>query len=316
MATADHKPQQNVEDITRELLVAAYPEKDSSWIDEQATAAGQRITRAKQGQPSTAAAARRLSDTVVNRSAPRSTRPSQVPIGIGLAAVGVLAMVLGTTELQWVAETTNSTAGIGVLLAVTAVASLGTITSYARSRRERILSCRVRIDAPFGSELGETVRLEGERATVVDPGVVVVRVKNTGGTPIQPEDYISPLSLRFPGRKVFSVGATEFEPPELQRVLNALPGFTIEQDRVRLPMIGPDQGDSFKLMIVLSGTKAGKKHQVVVEGGLRDGRITTRAGKEKIRPDTLVWGGLTAICAGALAVVLLFNNVTPFIRLP
>jgi phosphate transport system substrate-binding protein len=89
--------------------------------------------------------------------------------------------------------------------------------------------------------------------------------------------------------------------------------FRIGQDRVRLPMIGIDRGHSFKLVIVLSGTKAGETYPVVVEGGLRQGRITTQEDRETIRPDTLVWGGLTAICAGAFAMVLLLNNITPVI---
>jgi phosphate transport system substrate-binding protein len=311
MAASDRKAHQSVEDVTRELLVAAYPEKDSSWIDEQVATAGQRIDRAKHALPSTAAGTRRLTDAVVNRAAPRRPRTPRVLIGVGLTLIGLV--VLAIMERHWVAEAAISSVGIGGLLTAVAVTGVGTIVSYARSRRETVMSCRVRIDAPFGVDLGETVRLEGDRATVADPGLVVVRIKNTGGTPIDSEDYFSPLGLHFPGRKVVSVAATEFDPPELQRVLNRLPDFTIEQDRMRLPTIGIDRGHSFKLVIVLSGTKAGKKYPVVVEGGLRQGRITTREDNEKIRPDTLVWGGLTAICAGAFAMLLLLNNITPVI---
>jgi phosphate transport system substrate-binding protein len=310
------RPPQSAEELTRELLEVAYPEKDSAWIDEQVALADQRVSRAKLAEPTTAAGARPLSDAVINRAAPDRRRGPRVVIGVGLALVGLAAVVLGIVERKWVAETAISTVGIGGLLAAAAVAGVATVVSYVRSRRGRILSCRVRIDAPFGVDSGEAIRLEGERATVADPGMVVVRVKNTGGTQIEPDDYVSPLGLHFPGRAVVSVDATEFEPAELQRVVAGLPDFAIEQDRVSLPTIGLEPGHSFKLLIVLSGTKAGEKHQVVVEGGLRDGRITTREGKERIRPSTLVWGGLTAVCAGAFAVVLLLNNVTPFTRLP
>jgi phosphate transport system substrate-binding protein len=314
VAGADRKARHSLSDVTRQLHVAAYPDKDPDWIDHQVATAEARISQAKQSQPSTAAGARRLSDAVINRAGPaRRTTRQRVVLTAGLA---VVAVALGITERQWVAEAAISTVGIGGLLAAAAVTSVGTIASYVRSHRERILSCRVRIDAPFGVDIGETVRLEGERHAVADPGVVVVRIKNTGGTPVDPEDYVSPLSLHFPGRQVVSVDATEFEPAELQRVLTSLPEFTIERDRVMLPAIGLKPGHSFKLVIVLSGTKPGEKHQVAVEGGLRDGRITTREGKQNVRPATLMWGGLTAICAGAFAVVLLLNNVTPFARLP
>jgi phosphate transport system substrate-binding protein len=317
MTDADRATRHNLDDVTRQLHVAAYPDKDSAWIDEQVATAEERISQAKHAQPSTAAGARRLSDAVINRAGPRRrTTGQRIAFGAGLAMVAIVAAALGIMERQWVAEAAISNVGIGGLLAAAAVTGVGTIASYVRSRRERILSCRVRIDAPFGVDIGETVRLEGERHAVTDPGVVVVRIKNTGGTPVDPEDYVSPISLHFPGRKVVSVDATEFEPPELRRVLTGLPDFTLEQDRVKLPMIGLKPDHSFKLVIVLSGTKPGAKHQVVVEGGLRDGRITTNEGKEKVRPETLVWGGLTALCAGAFAVVLLLNNVTPFARLP
>jgi phosphate transport system substrate-binding protein len=307
----------DIDDISRQLYAAAYPDQDATWIEERVATAGDRISRAKQAQPSTAASARRLSDAVINRADPRRRTPRQrVVLVAGLAALAIVAAVLGITERQWVAEAAISAVGIAGLLAAAAVGVAGTVASSVRSRRERILSCRIRIDAPFGVDIGETVRLEGERDAVTDPGVVVVRIKNTGGTPVDPEDYVSALSLHFPGRKVVSVDATDFEPTELQRVLAKLPEFTIDSDRVKLPTIGLRPGHSFKLVIVLSGTKPDARHLVVVEGGLRDGRITTRESKEKIRPETLAWGGLTAICAGAFAVVLLLNNVTPFTRLP
>ncbi|MEV4316737.1 substrate-binding domain-containing protein [Actinocrispum sp. NPDC049592] len=115
---------------------------------------------------------------------------------------------------------------------------------------------------------------------------------------------------------MISVDATDFEPSELQRVMRGLPDIAIDDDLVKLPMIGLEPGHSFKLVIVLSGTLADVKQKVEVDGELRDGQITTRQGRERIRPDTLFWGGLTAICAGAFAVVLLLNNVTPFTKLP
>ncbi len=316
MSTPERKTPGTVQELTRDLHEKAYPEQSSEWIDEQAKLAGQRISRAKQAEPSTSAGARRVSDTVVNHAAPRRRRGPRIALTVVLAVLAVVGTILGITERQWVAEAAISAAGISGLLAATGVTALATIVTYVRERRKRILSCRVRIDAPFGVDIGETVRLEGEHDAVPDAGVVVVRVKNTGGTLIEGDDYVSPLSLRFPGRKVISVDATDFEPSELQRVMRGLPDFAIDEDRVKLPMIGLEPGHSFKLVIVLSGTKAGVKQKVEVDGELRDGQITTRQGRERIRPDTLFWGGLTAICAGAFAVVLLLNNVTPFTKLP
>ena len=260
MTDTDRQGHNSVDDLTRALHKAAYPEKASSpsWVDEQAALARQRINRAKQDEPSTAAGARHLPDTVINHAAPRRRKGPRIVMAVGLVLVGVVAAVLGITERQWVAEAAISTVGIIGLLAAAGVTGVATFVTYVRSRRSRILSCRVRIDAPFGVDIGETVRLEGEQAAVADPGVVVVRIKNTGGTPIEAEDYVSPLSLHFPGRRVISVDVTEFEPSELQKVIGKLPDSAIEQDRVKLPTIGLDRKHSFKLVIVLSGTKAGK----------------------------------------------------------
>jgi phosphate transport system substrate-binding protein len=317
MTTSDRRRRLTVDDLARELHEAAYPDRDAGWIDEQVRTAEHRIQRAKQAQPSTAASARHLSDAVINRADPRRRTPRQrAAFGVILVVVGIITAVLGVTERQWVAEAAISSIGIAGLLAAAAATTVGTIVSLVRSRRERILSCRVRIDAPFGVDIGETLRLEGAQDAVTDPGMVVVRIKNTGGTLIHPEDYVSPLSLHFPGRTVVSVEATEFEPAELENVVRALPEFTMEPDRITLPLLQLQPDHSFKLVIVLSGTRPREKHQVVVEGGLREGRITTTEGKEKIRPQTLVWGGLTLLCAGAFAVVLLLNNVVPFTRLP
>ncbi|MEV4601336.1 substrate-binding domain-containing protein [Amycolatopsis sp. NPDC049253] len=318
MPAGDPQPPQTVDEIARSLYQTAYPEKagDPEWVEEQVSVAVERISRAEQADPSTSPGARPLTDAVINRAAPKPRRGPRVAAAVVLAVVVLVALVLGITERQWVAETALSGDGILGLSLAAVVAALATSVSYVRARRRQILSCRVRIDAPFGVDIGESVRLEGEHAAVTDPGVVVVRVKNTGGSTITAADYVSPLALHFPGRHVISVDATEFEPAELQRVIDKLPGFTIEEDRVQLPKVLLEREASYKLVIVLSGTRPGEKHQIAVEGVLRDGRITTREGKEKVGPGTLAWGGLTAICAGALAVVLLLNNVAPFTKLP
>ncbi|WP_326564997.1 substrate-binding domain-containing protein [Amycolatopsis rhabdoformis] len=318
MPTPDPNAPQSVDELAKVLYQDAYPEKraEAGWVDEQVSVAVQRIGRAEQADPSTSPGARELSDAVINRAAPKPRKGPRVAAAVVAAVVVLAALVLGITERQWVAETAISGDGILGLSIAAVVAALATSVSYVRVRRRQILSCRVRIDAPFGVDIGETVRLEGEHAAVTDPGVVVVRVKNTGGAVIKAADYVSPLALHFPGRRVISVDATEFEPPVLQRVISKLADFTIDGDRVKLPAVQLEREHSFKLVIVLSGTKAEERHQIAVEGLLRDGRITTREGKEKVGPGTLAWGGLTAICAGALAVVLLLNNVAPFTKLP
>lgn len=328
MARAERSPER-IAEVARELYAEAYPELAgaSALIEDKANEAVARIGRAQSSEPSTSPGARLPTSRVINRADPRErgrawrrrlTRIArELPVWVlptgtvagTLAVVALLGLLLFLAR-DWAAQAAISTAGILAALAGTVVAVLLTVGSYLRARRERVLSCRIRIDVPFTVDVGEMVRLVGaQRDDVPDPGLVAVRIKNTGGRPIGQDDYVSPLVLRFPGRRVVSVDATDFEPERLER---ALQDSEIAGDEVRLPRFALEAGDSFKLMIVLSGTR----HDVVVDGRLRGGRITTDQGRDRIPPQTLVWGGLSAVGAGILAVVLLLNLITPFTRLP
>ncbi|GAB2493019.1 substrate-binding domain-containing protein [Promicromonospora xylanilytica] len=319
MPEAERNRSGGVADVARELYAKAYPEQRDApgWIDDQANDAVRRIERARRAEPSTSAGARLLTNTVINHANPRERDAARRRLlaWIALSVAVVIVAVVLVLAREWAAQAAISTVGIIATLSGVLVTAALTYWSYRRARRERVLSCRVRIDVPFTVDVGEAVRLVGaERADVADPGVVVVRVANTGGAPIGLDDYVSPLALRFPGRTVKSVDATDFEPPDLER---ALPKEVIDGDLVTLPNFALlEPGNSFKLVIVLSGTKAGKAYDVEVEGDLRDGRITTVQGRDRIPLQTLVWGGLSSIGVGILAVVLLLNTVTPFTRLP
>lgn len=319
MPETEQKRSRDISDVAKELYAEAYPERKDApdWITDQAHEAVSRIQRARHAEPSTSAGARLLTNTVINHANPRERDAARRRVlawtTLSLAVVSVVVLLV--LRREWAAQAAISTVGVlATLVGVVVTGGLAAL-SYRRARHERVLSCRVRIDVPFTVDAGEMVRLVGERQDdVADPGVVVVRIANTGGAPIGLDDYVSPLALRFPGRTVKSVDATDFEPKVLER---ALPEGARDGDRVILPKFALlEPGNSFKLVIVLSGTQVGKKHEVVVEGGLRDGRITTVQGRDRIPPQTLAWGGLTAIGVGILAVVLLLNTVTPFTRLP
>jgi phosphate transport system substrate-binding protein len=177
------------------------------------------------------------------------------------------------------------------------------------------LSCRVLIDAPFTTDRGDSLLMPGGDTAVPDPGVVGVRVKNTGGVVIEARDYLLPLTLRFPDRRVVTVNVTESQPLKLQELVPKTPGFGMPGDRITLPKISLAQDSSYELVVKLSGTRSDSKAPEV-EGRLRGGRITTEPTDRSTRRDTLMWGGLTACFAAALAVVLLFTDISPFIQRP
>jgi phosphate transport system substrate-binding protein len=144
----------------------------------------------------------------------------------------------------------------------------------------------------------------------------VVRVKNLGGATIEPADYLVPLRLQFPGRQLLTVDVTQSDPPRLQDDVAKHPDFRTERDSITLPMVRLAPDDSFNVVAVLSGTKVGERYDVPVEGRLRSGRITPESTIPWIRRRTIAGVGVTTLATGALAVVLLLNNVQPFTAHP
>ncbi|RZS34396.1 phosphate transport system substrate-binding protein [Herbihabitans rhizosphaerae] len=299
--------QQSIRELCEELLRTTYPDQDEDWIGEQTAAALVRITQGG-----------KYPDQVDNTPPSASEIHAAAPINGGrrgarwLLVAAAVVLCAGAVVL---AET-MVTAAVGVIVPVglgaLAVLSLvATVVTHVRARRENLLSCRVRIDAPVAADVGEAPLVTEKGKTVSLPGVVVVRVKNAGGQDIEPRDYLTPLSLRFPGRTVVSLDATESEPEKLAGVVEKSEDFTKDDDLVTLPKIPLARGDSYKLLIFLSGHPKGEPE---IDGSVRSGRITTEQTKRPTGPTTPVWTGLTAGFAATLAGVLLFTNasvVTP-----
>jgi phosphate transport system substrate-binding protein len=302
MTSDDPRTRRSVADLSRHFLRSAYPDQPEPWIDRQVNDAVRRIDlAAPQQQAYTMEGARRRRGIV-----------------LVLAAVVIVALVVvGILLRDLLAAAAVRTTGVYLLVGSVVVTAAATLWTRILDRRAKVLSCRVRINSRLDfeqSDAGDTLSLKGPDGSALDdPGMVVVRVKNLGGATIESEDYQEPLRLRFPGRRVMNVDVTESEPP---RVFAKDSGFRIAPDSITLPDIRLEPQDSFKMVIVLSGTKVGVRYEVPVDGQLRQGRITTESTVSRWSWPTIFASSLILLSIGMLAVVLLLNYVKPFATLP
>jgi phosphate transport system substrate-binding protein len=311
MSSSEPGPYGTTTDLSRELLRQAYPDQSETWINENTENAVRSIKAAAPRQFQTS------KNAVSSRRRPSDSSRRILWWGIAAAvlAVGVVVVV----QREPITEALRQEGGL-FTVAVIAVLALGTtIWLRIRERYEKVLSFRIRLDTRFGGQLdaGEALELTGPGAAAIqDPGMVVVRVKNLSGAVIEPEDYIEPLRLRFPDRRVRTVEVTESEPPELQDIVANHPDFRIKAHSITLPSVRIMPDDSYYVVAVLSGTKVGTRYVVPVEGRLRRGWITTESTIPWIGRRTIAAGAVTALASGVLVVALLLNNVRPFTSLP
>ncbi|MGI5499756.1 PstS family phosphate ABC transporter substrate-binding protein [Lentzea sp. CA-135723] len=301
MLPEDPAARSRLRKASRELLKKAYPEYDDEQIEHEVDAAEERADLA--GDPGAVTAA--PPGTLIDDAAPDEGKAWSRPVRAAVATVVLAAaLVLMALFVEQTAGTSVRAQGIWGLLVVAAIAGGLVYSTHQRAQQERLLSCRVRIDAPFSVDRGRHVSLDSDGEPLTDAGIVVARVKNTGRERIESDDYVSPLSLHFPGRRLVSLDVTESEPQNLATLVAGLPDLraVAGEDRVTLPRVRLKPDASYKVVIVLEGEAAGAN----VEGRLRDGRITTQETKRRTGPYTPLWAGLTVIfLTGALTAFLL-----------
>ncbi|GAB7036171.1 MULTISPECIES: PstS family phosphate ABC transporter substrate-binding protein [Catenuloplanes] len=197
----------------------------------------------------------------------------------------------------------------GLLVALVVIGG-GTALNYLRTRREKMLSFRVRFNSRLGfdpPDAGNVVRLIGpDHTEIPDPGMVVARIKNVGRSSITEQDYVHRLGLTFPGtdRRLVTVDVTEARPPDLQDLLTG-EGFEVHDNRIVLPRVHLNPGSEFKLVALLEHTSGTGKPAVQTNGILRNGRIFLDSDGRRLRRSTLIGAGLSTLLAGALVAVLL-----------
>ncbi|MEU5692613.1 substrate-binding domain-containing protein [Actinosynnema sp. NPDC020468] len=291
-------------DVSRALLRKVYPNADARWLEQQVHLAEERARFGGlvEDHPP---------PSFVDAAAP-PRRPLWTPLaGVLVVAAAVLLVVAVLWFREWIAESVVD--GYGQLaMGGGAVAALViAVVTRVRASGERVLSFRVRLDSAVetgSARAGTPVLLHTGGQAVVDPSLVVVRVKNTGGQEIEPDDYVNPLSLVFPGRRILHIEVTDSEPQELASLVPKQPGYALDRERVTLPRVRLRRNAAFKLVLYLSGKGTGPARS---EGRLRDGRIVTGETDRRLRPATLAWSGTAILLAGVLGASLLLASTRP-----
>jgi hypothetical protein len=159
----------------------------------------------------------------------------------------------------------------GVLGVIVGVISV--IIAYSQLAKNRKgFSCEFLSIAPIlkiASGFQEQIEIRLRRKVVRDVYLVIVRLFNSGGVSIKPEDYVKPIKLSFNNGQIISVDVIETDPDGLGEVVESQ-----DKTSVTLKNILLNSKDKFVLKLLLTGFD-GSADDINV-----DGRIV---GVKKIR---------------------------------
>ncbi|WP_055589501.1 PstS family phosphate ABC transporter substrate-binding protein [Streptacidiphilus griseoplanus] len=197
-----------------------------------------------------------------------------------------------------------------------------------RVRRGRRIGYRVQMDTPIGSDHRHgpgqpSVRLGlfHDLPDMSDGTLVLLRVENDGGESISESDYtgrdpLHGLTVVFTDRIVRGAALTQLSAEHLTEYFAAPGALRHTSGTLHLPRMPLDQGQHFKLLVLLSGGRVGSP--VRVSGGIRDGavvpnRSTTVDDKPPVlsRPARGITALLTAGVLTLAGVIVLSGQAPP-----
>jgi hypothetical protein len=134
------------------------------------------------------------------------------------------------------------------------------LSGFLRGRRR--ITYRVHLDAPIVVGPGERKGKEAFIEAIPDASLALVRVSNGGRHGIEADDIKLPLSFTFDGRNVLS--GKVLDSPLLAGELGNI---EISGSTVALPKVTLARGDSFSLLVLLTGNGAGVSGRCLLKGG-------------------------------------------------
>jgi ABC-type phosphate transport system substrate-binding protein len=215
---------------------------------------------------------------------------------------------------------------VAVATAVVGIAASAGMVWYERRvpRRKRI-GYRVQMDNPIGDDVRSGIAnvrlgLFDETPGMADATLVLLRIENDGSRSIADDDYTGRerhgLTAVFTGRTIRGVSVTQ--PPGTEHLMghfSPAAGLSYEDGTLRIPRVPLNQGEHFKLLVLLSGGDVGCPIRLI--GGIRDGvvspnRSTTPDDKPPLfsRPARLITVLLT-VCVVTLAAIVVVRDDTP-----
>ncbi|MGY4100486.1 PstS family phosphate ABC transporter substrate-binding protein [Nocardia sp. R16R-3T] len=192
------------------------------------------------------------------------------------------------------------------------------------------LGYRVQMDTPVTGEIesvfpGVLPQLrpahDGASPPLKDLSVVLVRIENSGATPIDTHDYQAPeagrvgLHLNFPQRRVIGMAVTELSDPVLADSLDRDSGIAVREDTaghigvIDLPRVPLNRADHYKILAILQRSEGvGEYTAPTLRGGLKGGRIIetqSRTGMSRMMV------ALTAFLVVVIVVQLVVSVLAP-----
>jgi phosphate transport system substrate-binding protein len=178
-------------------------------------------------------------------------------------------------------------------------------------RRKRV-AFRVQDDEPFvitppPESGGVEVEFRREGKAVPDPSQVLLRIKNAGSLDVEKDDFVEPMTFRFPGREVIGFKFSEAEPRVLEDILSRDEAQSvIEGSAITLPRVPMNRTNRFNLRVLLSGAGDEVRGDAFIRGG-----TLVRDYKRRFSASTIVFGAITGTLALALVVSLLVGWLLP-----
>jgi len=159
----------------------------------------------------------------------------------------------------------------------------------------------INLGPPGGPNMWEITRGE---APITEGSLVILDIECSGTDIPEPEDWINPLSFRFPGRQVihFKVRDSDDIRDLVQPGPEALQGPTIELPKIRL-----NHKDRFKLLVLLTGSGEG----VSTTGRLQGGQIKERGLRSRQTRNIAAFATVVAVLALVLTTWILPDNQHP-----
>ncbi|GGT38821.1 substrate-binding domain-containing protein [Streptomyces purpureus] len=183
--------------------------------------------------------------------------------------------------MEWV-NPENTIAVLTALLGV--LVSSGVLWYERRVPRRKRIGYRVQLDTPIGSggdaggggRANVRLGLFNETPDMSDATLVLLRIENDGALSIAGDDYTGRgthgLTAEFHGRTVRGIAVTQ--PPGAAHLMDhftAAAGLRHSGSTIHLPRVPLNQGEHFKLLVLLTGSGVGGA--VTVTGGIRDGQV-------------------------------------------
>jgi ABC-type phosphate transport system substrate-binding protein len=216
--------------------------------------------------------------------------------------MGSIAVHGRIARISVMADLTHPKLVAAVVAAIIVVAALWFSVVISRWR---IISWRDQMDAKLGAAPKEARdsahwavwKVLTGHEEVVQPSMVLLRIRNSGLGSIRRADVRQPLTFTFPGRAVKEFTVTDCHGVSRQEIQPTGEMLPPVEDTISLPRFPMRRKSGFKLLVLLSGAGRG----IGVSGGLRRGSVLHESRGPGPLTQNIVFGSVLLLLVGVQA---------------